>query len=282
MRCEVQCLHVLWFSIYFLLARTAHFLSWALSMKCHCARGLHREECTCGRKGNCSPASVPPLLCYLLPSASFYSLSIRALCPGNVPTREGEEEERRGRGEPTCQTGERREKGENSMWCRDRESRLWGRQKTENSFFFLYIWLLPPVINCWSSNWVLRFCWVSVGRERKPTRERRLEKEDGASQWQDGREGKMEEINLKAVLLRNPPNQHLLSSSRNTTSAADIAASLPLSLNTILGSLHCMWKKVESWHLRPAEGNCVPDWRNKTLWDRMSTLTLEKHICSEE
>lgn len=71
-----------------------------------------------------------PFFCYLLPSASFCSLSIRALCPGNVPTREGEEE-RRGRGEPACQTGERREKRENSMWWRDTESRLWGRQKTE-------------------------------------------------------------------------------------------------------------------------------------------------------
>lgn len=63
----------------------------------------------------------PPVLSLF--SAFFFALapSIPALCPGNVPTREEEEEERRGRGEPACQTWERREKGENSMWWRDRE-----------------------------------------------------------------------------------------------------------------------------------------------------------------
>lgn len=67
-----------------------------------------------------SPASVTlPFVCYLLPPLSplsFLSVSlspspsIPALCPWNVPTREGEEEERRGRVELAFQTGERREK----------------------------------------------------------------------------------------------------------------------------------------------------------------------------
>lgn len=35
-----------------------------------------------------------------------------------------------------------------------------------------------------------------------------------------------------------------------------------------------MWKKVESWHLRPTEGNCVPDTRNRTLREGRYILTL--------
>lgn len=42
--------------------------------------------------------------------------------------------------------------------------------------------------------------------------------------WQ---KGKMEEIHLRTILLRNPPNDHLLSSSKSTISAADVVASLP-------------------------------------------------------
>ena len=61
-------------------------------------------------------------------------------------------------------------------------------------------------------------------RERKPTRERRQENQDGASQWRDGREGKMEE--MKAVQLWNP-TYHNLSSSNSA--AANITASLPVS-----------------------------------------------------
>lgn len=71
----------------------------------------------------------------------------------------------------------------------------------------------------------------------------------------------MEGTYLKAVLLRIPSKHNLLSSSNSTSSAADTVTSLPLSLSPTLRSLHCMWKIVESWHLHPAEGNCVLDLR---------------------
>ena len=73
----------------------------------------------------------------------------------------------------------------------------------------------------------MKFCWVPVIRERKLTRERRQENQDGASQWLDGTEGKMEE--MRAIPLRNPPNlrHHLscFSAAAAAASAADIVAS---------------------------------------------------------
>lgn len=81
-----------------------------ISFPCAAGQRREREGCTCGRKENCSSASAPPSCCPLpLLCFSLLSLSpsIPALCPGNVPTREGEEEESRGRGEPACQTGGR-------------------------------------------------------------------------------------------------------------------------------------------------------------------------------
>lgn len=143
-------------------------------MKSHCARGQHREECACGRKGNCSPASAPPS-----PPLFFVTscpLLLFALSPSVLfvqGTYQPEREKRREGGGVSQHVRQERGGKRERIACGGGTQKAdceVGRRLKENSCFFH---LVPPIINCCSSNWVLRFCWVPVVRERKPTRERR-------------------------------------------------------------------------------------------------------------
>lgn len=136
-----------------------HLQSINFSINYNCAEGQHREHSTCGRKENCSLASAPLLLFFLLAptlslsSASFCSLFL-SLHPWSLSwertNQRGGRRGEKGEGWASMSDGERRVKGENSMWRNDRESRLWGCQKnkTESFLFFKKIWSFPPVISC--------------------------------------------------------------------------------------------------------------------------------------
>lgn len=146
-------------------------------IKCHCARGWERGL-HMWKVENCSRASAPPplIFCYLLPS--LFPLLLSVLSPSHLfvlGTYQPERGKRRREGGGVSQhvRQERGGKRERIACGEGTRKAGWevGSRLKESSFFF-FIHLLPPIINCCSSNWLLKFCWAPV-RERTPTRERK-------------------------------------------------------------------------------------------------------------
>lgn len=133
---------------------------------------------------------------------------------------------------------QQREKGGN-MCQRDGERLRSGESWREPALFnscSRFLLFVPAVHQFWGQA-SLKF---RLSETRSPQ-----EKEDGASQWNERRKGKMEEVILKAALLGN----HLLSSIS------------PLLLgNTTLRRVRCVWREAKFESCRgPACEDVYPD-----------------------
>lgn len=269
---QLQCYDVLWF-YKFLLARTAE-LSWALWIKCHCARTWEREL-HMWKVENCSRASAPPplIFCHLLPS--LFPLPLSVLSPSHLfvlGTYQPERGKRRREGGGVSQhvRQERGGKRERIACGEGTRKAGWevGSRLKESSFFFFHpfapshyqLLLIKLVVK-------VLFC----ASQRKDTNKRK----EGENMRMGHHNGKMGE---RARWRRWKLSWWGIStSSHPPTTPPLLLILLPPSLwlwILLWESLLCLGEKVESWHLRPAEGNCFLDQPNRTLRDGMYILKL--------